>query len=799
MRNILSFDEYKLENGPFIEENVLLTNYFLDDMLLEAKGKKKKKKEIEKGILGKLKKRANERVSTFVKQALAEEIKMGKELDKSIHKALKSLNDYLSEMDDTLGKKDDGSKDDEYKDITTSSERLKKIKKILTVSKNQTYGVEELINDGGIDFVGFMNNMTFANFRCFGVMFSPITNTVLLRKCYNYFFGIIKQMIRKDLLIINLNFNYFENLILTKTHQSEDVRDYADKIEEGNNVIRDFIEVIVKTMHKSSDKKYIDRLKTLQNQYIQAYKAQLQGQKDMMGLRSNMYSEALANQYDNTYTKSFETMKQLALEDSQKQLEAIKTSMQKIAQIDSNDPEMATYVEMIISMAEENAYKASAQINNKFIKLCEAFNLENQMHLIKLIQKANEENEIIKKIKIDKAKEKEANEKLIEAMKASKKILEGYGVEIELDTDDVNNPKVTSAKNIEDFVYEDKESEWEKLSNEDKKNLELFFYNFPDVREGIKDVYFRVHFSTPDSEDSWNRYAEYLVDSIGPCLVKNEPIHDSYSVMDFDSVIEEEEEYDKSLREKVNGLYNWLNDVFKGKLFPHKDDPISDKEVFNEADEDDGLIKVTKKKPLELSLTRKCEKKIGEYLVDSKRKKDWGIEDDELSDFIEKTERSKGKKSIEYVIDSVLGWISDKCETKEPYTRRRRTSTKKSFYLDFGEKFDIKDDIRYINNLKNLFCYHKHEDKKYVLIDDENKINAIEHAFHMVNKRLELKMNHTAEQFMKTISLALASDRYKTEISSEVLMDSYNDFVNSIKSYFLHAGDSKEIKKEVED
>ena len=132
MRNILSFDEYKLENGPFIEENVLLTNYFLDDMLLEAKGKKKKKKETEKGILGKLKKRANERVSTFVKQALAEEIKMGKELDKSIHKALKSLNDYLNEMDNTLGKKDDGSKDDEYKDITTSSERLKKIKKILT-------------------------------------------------------------------------------------------------------------------------------------------------------------------------------------------------------------------------------------------------------------------------------------------------------------------------------------------------------------------------------------------------------------------------------------------------------------------------------------------------------------------------------------------------------------------------------------------------------------------------------------------------------------------------------------------
>ena len=96
-------------------------------------------------------------------------------------------------------------------------------------------------------------------------------------------------------------------------------------------------------------------------------------------------------------------------------------------------------------------------------------------------------------------------------------------------------------------------------------------------------------------------------------------------------------------------------------------------------------------------------------------------------------------------------------------------------------------------------CYHKHEDKKYVLIDDENKINAIEHAFHMVNKRLELKMNHTAEQFMKTISLALASDRYKTEISSEVLMESYNDFVNSIKSYFLHAGNSKEIKKEVEE
>ena len=229
------------------------------------------------------------------------------------------------------------------------------------------------------------------------------------------------------------------------------------------------------------------------------------------------------------------------------------------------------------------------------------------------------------------------------------------------------------------------------------------------------------------------RFNDSEASNISP-VIYMEPYYQNYTGgKDFDSVIEEEEEFDKSLREKVNGLYNWLNDVFKGKLFPHKDDPVSDKEVFNEADEDDGLIKVTKKKPLELSLTRKCEKKIGDYLVDSKRKKDWGIEDDELSDFIEKTEKSKGKKSIEYVIDSVLGWISDKCETKEPYTRRRRTSTKKSFYLDFGEKFDIKDDIRYINNLKNLFCYHKHEDKKYVLIhiprkccgEDKKKIKCV--------------------------------------------------------------------------
>ena len=520
MRNLLSFNDYKIQNRESIEENILMTNYFLEDMLLERKVKYQ-----EKGILGRIKKRANVYVSNFVKQALSEEIKMGKELDKTIKNALKALNDSLDDMSDKISskeKKDETApgekkkrKKKDVKDMTPS-ERLREIQRILKVAKGQTYGVEQLINDGGIDFVGFMNNMSFANFRCFGVLFLPITNTILLRKCYNYFFGIIKQIIRKDLLIINLNFNYFENLVLTKTYQSEEAKDYMDKLVTGNDVIKGFIDELARTPIRFSDKD-INRIKKASDAYLKNYNALIKGEESMMGARRNIYNDILMNQSDNTYTRSFETMKQLALEDSQKQLDAIKTSMQKIAQVDSNDPELATYVEMIISMAEENAYKASAQINNKFIKLCEAFSLPNQMNLVKLIQEVNEESSRIKdKIDSDKLL-KDKFDELEKMIKKVQDILEKFNVKVKYEVSkDKKDIKKVDVIDIENFVHTNKA--WDGLNEDEKTTLEKFFYVYPDIREKIKDEYFRVHFVSQNSDDSYIQYAEDIVEA--NCVIK---------------------------------------------------------------------------------------------------------------------------------------------------------------------------------------------------------------------------------------------------------------------------------------
>mgnify|MGYP003296402027 CR=1 FL=1 len=57
----------------------------------------------------------------------------------------------------------------------------------------------------------------------------------MTRKAYKYFLGIIKQTIRRNLLVIQLNFDQFENLILQKSFENED-----------SNLTKDAIKLIKK-------------------------------------------------------------------------------------------------------------------------------------------------------------------------------------------------------------------------------------------------------------------------------------------------------------------------------------------------------------------------------------------------------------------------------------------------------------------------------------------------------------------------------------------------------------------------
>ena len=130
--------------------------------------------------------------------------------------------------------------------------------------------------------------------------------------------------------------------------------------------------------------KNIKRIKEAFDAYLKMQKANNEYMK------SSPFSSLWQDQYNNTYTKTLEQIKQYINDDSQKELDALKNSITKMA---GNDTELAQYGELLISAAEEYAIKTNHGINNNFIKMSSVFNLENQKKLIDLIVETQKENE----------------------------------------------------------------------------------------------------------------------------------------------------------------------------------------------------------------------------------------------------------------------------------------------------------------------------------------------------------------------------------------------------------------------
>ena len=94
--------------------------------------------------------------------------------------------------------------------------------------------MNELIDEGEIDYSGFTANVAISSVAYFGILLTPFRATVMIHKGYNYFFGIVKNTIRKALVMLQLNFDQFENteistLKLFRDHpevmQEYDIRD----------------------------------------------------------------------------------------------------------------------------------------------------------------------------------------------------------------------------------------------------------------------------------------------------------------------------------------------------------------------------------------------------------------------------------------------------------------------------------------------------------------------------------------------------------------------------------------------
>ena len=402
MNNILTFEDYKKMNIRQIE-SVIYHQFIEEDI--------KDEEIVNEGII---RNAINKASGKFIQTALADEIEKGKELEKSIKEALDGLNKGFDEIEKQIGADDDDKKS------KSKLARIEKVKEAIKAVQSQAFDTLTMIgSEGEIDFAGFLGSGTVAAAANFGILFSPIRSLFITRKAYKYFLGIIKQTIRRNLLIIQLNFDQFENLILQKSFETDE--DSEDRIarETMAKTIGELTAYLCKDKSLFKKESQHKKVKAQADIFLKLSKERMQLSKE--NAKRSPYGSLFNDQYNNTYTKTLEQIKQYINEDSQKELDSLKNSITKMA---GNDTELVQYGELIISAAEEYAIHTNHGINNNFIKMSSVFNLDNQKKLIELIEATQKENleEIDRKNKEQDAKDlEEKNEKHI---KDGKKLYE---------------------------------------------------------------------------------------------------------------------------------------------------------------------------------------------------------------------------------------------------------------------------------------------------------------------------------------------------------------------------------------
>ena len=465
----------------------------------------------EKSILGGgLKGFFNRRAARKVKAELAEEIEMSKTIMDGIKEGLDSLNKNF----DIIRKGIDDDKDEKAKG--EKQKALDAIIKILEDSRKNTWDLNQLIDEGEIDYTGFTANIGIASVAYFGILFTPFRAAVMIHKGYSYFFNIIKNTIRKALVMLQLNFDQFENLIITKGFQS---MDYVQEIA-ANQKLDDTIAAILKelcgekTGMIKSKSKAADYRKNIDIAYKRVQMENAKNKK--LKQSSDVYNNL--DPYNNTYTKSLEALRQYSQDDVQKHLDSIKTSMSKLA---GQEADLQVFGELILAAAEEHAYKVSTSIYNKFAKMTEVFSLPNQKKLIDLILAATtEETEAAqKKAKgIEAAKLKEAAEK--EEDEGVKVFSSLSGTKLGKMNDET---KKYDEKDIDadNWTYD----EFNKLDDDKQQTFDRWLNNHPEVLKKCDDT-----LQTALNIDKYTEYVDMLIDYVGNCLVgKN---NESY-ILDF--------------------------------------------------------------------------------------------------------------------------------------------------------------------------------------------------------------------------------------------------------------------------
>ena len=403
MNNILTFEDYKKMNIRQVE-SVIYRQFIEEDI--------KEEEIVNEGII---RNAINKASGKFIQSALADEIEKGKELEKSIKEALDGLNKGFDEIEKQI----DSNNEEKSKSKLAA---IEKVKEAIKAVQSQAFDTLTMIgSEGEIDFAGFLGSGTVAAAANFGILFSPIRSLFITRKAYKYFLGIIKQTIRRNLLIIQLNFDQFENLILQKSFETDEDSETITKSNTLHEIIGSMTEQLCGKDSKM--KMFTGKKGKEMKEYLEAFKKaqDIALKQNKENAKSNPYRSLWEDQHNNTYTKTLEQIKQYINDDSQKELDALKNSITKMA---GNDVELVPYGEMLISAAEEYAIHTNHGINNNFIKMSSVFNLDNQKKLIDLIVATQKENqEEIEKKKNEQDLE-ELNKKIENDRKEGKRIYE---------------------------------------------------------------------------------------------------------------------------------------------------------------------------------------------------------------------------------------------------------------------------------------------------------------------------------------------------------------------------------------
>ena len=479
----------------------------------------------------------NKRAARKVKSELAEEIEMSKTIMEGIQNGLDTLNENF----DVIKKDIESDKSDKKGE---KEKVLDSIKKIIEDSRNNTWDLNQLIDEGEIDYTGFTANIGIASVAYFGILFTPFRAAVMIHKGYNYFFNIVKNTIRKALVMLQLNFDQFENLIITKGFQS------AGYLQDQDTSVK-----ISEFYGKLQSKLFDEKSGSLVGKKGSAYaKEQMQLAKQQIdammkadkirNLSDNAYN--CLDQYNNTYTKSLEMLRQYSQDDVQKHLDSIKTSMSKLA---GQEVDLQVFSELILAAAEEHAYKVSTSIYNKFAKMTEVFSLPNQKKLIDLIQAATKEKQ-------DAAEEeKKKRESAEELKKASEFEDEGVKIFSSLSGTKLgkmdDETKKYDEKDIEadNWTYD----EFNKLDDDKKQTLDRWLNGHPEVLKKCDDT-----LQIALKPDNYYEYVDMLIDYVGNCLIgkKNE----SY-ILDFDQYLMESSKKKKTAKKSTYMIdFNKLED-----------------------------------------------------------------------------------------------------------------------------------------------------------------------------------------------------------------------------------------------